>query len=281
MRLSFLRKIFLWSAAIFGGFYLLTIVYLMVNEENMIFFPNKTMTTTPADSGWQYRDINIDVGDGIQLSGWEINGSVPGDSLPVILFFHGNAGNISSNISALSVLRSIAPKIYAFDYQGYGNSGGKTNGQTFEKDCRAMLQYLLENEQIPISRILVYGHSLGSFGAASLADRFPELAGLVMEAAFTSVPDRAGEIYKILPIHMIMSVKMDNLQLMPRINIPVLFISSKEDRIIPLNHNQTLYEAANSPKLFLQLEKGRHDTALSLNRKLIAKKYLDFFSKPN
>lgn len=278
MRLSFIRKIFLWSVAIFGGFYLLTIVYLKANEENMIFFPNKTVTTTPADSGWQYRDINIDVGEGIQLTGWGIEGSR--DSLPVILFLHGNAGNISSNISAMSVLRSVSSKIYAFDYRGYGNSGGKTSGQTFNKDCKAMLQYLREIEQIPMSGILVYGHSLGSYGAASLADQHPDLAGLVMEAAFTSIPDRAAEIYKILPIHMIMSVKMDNLQLMPRIHIPVLFISSKEDKIIPLNHNQTLYEAANSPKLFLQLEKGRHDTALSLNRKLITKKYLSFFSNP-
>ena len=121
MPLKALRKVFLWTVIVLGGFYAFTIIYLMMNEESMIFFPSSSIVVTPADSGWQYREIEFSAENSITINGWKIEGKSIADSLPVILYLHGNGGNISYNMAALSVLRLLAKEVYAFDYRGYGN----------------------------------------------------------------------------------------------------------------------------------------------------------------
>ena len=98
-----------------------------------------------------------------------------------------------------------------------------------------------------------------------------------MEGAFTSIPDVAAEIYRILPVRSLMSVEMNSLDIIVARSEPVLFIHARNDRIIPVHHSETLYAAANGPKELLILEKGGHSDALFLNKTLVIEKYRELF----
>lgn len=276
MPLKALRKVFLWTVIVLGGFYAFTIIYLMMNEESMIFFPSSSIVVTPADSGWQYREIEFSAENSITINGWKIEGKSIADSLPVILYLHGNGGNISYNMAVLSVLRQLAKEVYAFDYRGYGKSTGNITAEGYTKDCRDMMNYLLREENISPSDLIIHGHSIGAYGAALLAAEY-EIKGLVMEGAFTSVPDIAAEIYRILPVKAVMSVEFNNLAIIKDLQLPILFIHAEHDHIIPVHHGETLYVAANEPKEILILGEGGHSDGLILNRQLVVSKYANFF----
>ena len=139
-----------------------------------------------------------------------------------------------------------------------------------------MMSYLLHEENISPSELIIHGHSLGAHGAALLAAEF-KIKGLVMEGAFTSVPDIAAEIYRILPIESVMSVEFNNLAIIKDLQIPILFIHAEHDHIIPVHHSETLYVAANEPREILILGEGGHADGLILNRQFIVSKYVEFF----
>ena len=83
-------KYFLVAVAGYGV--LIVTVYLM--QGRMLYLPDvlgRTMTMTPMDIGMDYQDVSIETADGVTLHGWFIVGR----SSQVLLFFHGNAGNIS------------------------------------------------------------------------------------------------------------------------------------------------------------------------------------------
>jgi pimeloyl-ACP methyl ester carboxylesterase len=109
---------------------LVAVVYLM--QGRMLYLatvPGRELTATPADIGLAYEDVAIETADGVRLHGWFI----PGGSSRVLLFFHGNAGNISHRLHSIRQFLGLGLSVLIIDYRGYGESGGKTT----EKGMRA------------------------------------------------------------------------------------------------------------------------------------------------
>ena len=81
------------------GYGLLVItVYLM--QGRMLYLanvPGRDLTATPADIRLEYEDVTIEAEDGVSLHGWFI----PGENSRTLLFFHGNAGNISHRLDSI------------------------------------------------------------------------------------------------------------------------------------------------------------------------------------
>jgi hypothetical protein len=117
----FLLRIVGW--ALFG--YLLIVVLAMFFEESLIFFP------TPYPGGdWKLGDASFEEAtfrsaDGTRLHGWYAPCEHP---RAVVLFCHGNAGNVTHRADALAVLNElVGASVLVFDYRGYGRSQGKRN----------------------------------------------------------------------------------------------------------------------------------------------------------
>jgi hypothetical protein len=179
-----------------------------------------------------------------------------------VLFCHGNAGNISHRLDSIRLLHSLGLQVLIFDYRGYGRSDGRPSEKGSYRDVDAAWQYLLEVRGLPQTQIIIFGRSLGAAVAADLASR-TRPAAVILESAFTSVPDMAAGIYPWLPVRLLSRYRYDNLDKVARLSAPLLLVHSRQDEIIPFVHGERLFERAHVPKQFLEIHGGHNDAFLT------------------
>jgi hypothetical protein len=179
-----------------------------------------------------------------------------------VLFCHGNAGNISHRLDSIRLLHSLGLQVLIFDYRGYGHSEGAASEKGSYRDADAAWRYLVDVRGLPADRIILFGRSLGAAVAADLASR-TRPAAVIMESAFTSVPDMAAGIYPWLPVRLLSRYRYDNLDKITRISAPLLLVHSRQDEIIPFAHGERLFERAREPKQFLEINGGHNDAFLT------------------
>ena len=108
-------------------------------DRQFIFFPERDIQLTPADAGLEYRDVSFSASDGVELHGW----FVPGESEATLLWFHGNAGNISHRVDNLAMLHDrLGVSVFIFDYRGYVRSEGEVSEKGIYLDAEAAIEYL-------------------------------------------------------------------------------------------------------------------------------------------
>jgi hypothetical protein len=112
---------------------------------------------------------------------------------------------------------------------------------------------------VPPERIVLYGHSLGADIATELALHV-QAAGVIVEGAFTSVPDIGAEIYPWVPVRLISSQRFENIGKIGQVAMPKLIMHASDDSIVPFAHGQRLFDAARAPKEWVEL-KGGHMNA--------------------
>jgi len=239
-------------------FYLLINLFLFLFQSRLVFFPRKEISTTPAILGIPYENIYFFAEDGIKLNGWYI----PSDSARgVILFCHGNAGNISHRLESIKLFSRLKMSVFIFDYRGFGRSEGKPGEKGTYIDAEAAWTFLIDSKNINPRSIVVFGESLGGAIAADLATKKP-IGGLIIESTFTSISDLGSEIYPFLPVRLLSRYKYDTLEKIKTIRCPKLLIHSRGDEMIPFNHGRKLFEAALEPKEFLEMT-GTHNEGFS------------------
>lgn len=237
-----------------GGYtLLLALVYL--GQDGLLYFPDKTLVASPADMGLAYEEVWLETQDGESLHAWH----VPADpARGSVLFLHGNAGNISHRLDSIHIFHGLGLEVLIPDYRGYGRSSGRPSEQGTYLDALAAWRWLSENRGIPPGRILLFGRSLGAAVAVDLATRVPA-AGLMIESAFTSVPDLATELYPILPVRQLSRYRYDNMAKISGLGMPLLLAHSPQDEIVPYHHGRRLFSAATASKQFLQMRGGHND----------------------
>jgi hypothetical protein len=242
------------------------ILWLRWSEPRMLYYPVRELDSTPDKLGLKYEDVTLTTSDGIHLNGWFLPAPEPPNtnhpSRITVLFFHGNAGNISHRFEKLEILRDLGVDVFIIDYRGYGRSEGKPTEDGTYRDARAAYEYLTQTRHGGPKTLVVYGESLGSAVAADLASKV-EVGGLVLEEAFTSVADVGQKMFPFLPVRWIVRNKYDTLSKMPRIHTPLLILHSRDDEFFDIRHAQRLLAAANEPKQLVELRGGHNDAFLT------------------
>ena len=235
---------------------LVALVYFM--QGRMLYLPNvpgRALAMTPIDVGMDYQDVSIETVDGVTLHGWFIAGRTS----QVLLFFHGNAGNISHRLDSIRQFNGLGLSVLIIDYRGFGQSGGRTTERGIYRDAEAAWRYLTEDRGIAASNIVVFGRSLGASAASRLAAQHQPLA-LIVESSFTSVPDIAQELYPWLPARWLSRFKHATREHVRDVRCPVLVAHSRDDEIIPFRHAEAIFASANEPRTLLTL-RGTHNDA--------------------
>ncbi len=236
---------------------LLGLLYTM--QSRLVHLPSvagRELAATPGDLCLRWEDVRLTTSDGIELHGWYL--PAPGEARYTVLFFHGNAGNISHRLYTLDAFHQLGVATLIIDYRGYGQSEGSPPESGLYRDAEAAWKYLAEERGVEPERVISFGRSLGAPVAARLAAERP-VGGLVLESAFTSVPDLGAELYPIFPVRMLARMQYPTREFVTRVDAPVLVIHSPDDETIPFRHGKALYEAASAPKRFLRIE-GDHNT---------------------
>jgi len=221
---------------------------LYLAQDWLIFPASPDVFRDPSSEGWPYENVELTVA-GETTEAWYL----PMDNAPAtVLFSHGNAGNLANRIEAIRCFRELGLSVLAYDYGGYGNSTGKTSEARCYADARAAWQWLTEEAGVAPANIVIAGRSLGSAIAARLATEV-NAAAVILESTFTSLPDMAWRQYPFYPMRWLVRHRFDTLALMSEIKEPVLIVHSPDDDIVPYDMGQTLFDAANPPKSFLEI----------------------------
>ncbi len=173
-----------------------------------------------------------------------------------VLYSHGNAEDLGSVYSALAVFRQAGYSVLAYDYEGYGRSGGSPSEAACERDIEAAYAWLVNHRRLDPADVVVYGHSLGSGPSLYLATRRP-VGGLVLEGAFTSA-FRVVTRWAVLPFD-----RFPNLSRVGRVRCPVLVVHGTRDSVIGFHHGEALFAAAREPRRFLPVEGAGHNDLLT------------------
>jgi fermentation-respiration switch protein FrsA (DUF1100 family) len=261
------RRLTVWSIALALLLYGAILVWFRANEHRLIFFPEVGPVGLPDPAfGLDARRIAIPTPDRLQLVGWSAAPPPDDPSGRWVLILHGNAGNIATpgRIEHNRQLHHLGLGLVAFDYRGYGESEGSPSESGLYVDARAAYDFLRDSLGVPASRVVIYGHSLGSAVAIELASTVVA-AGLIVEGGFTSVPDLGAEIYPWLPVRALARSRFDALDRIGHVRMPILCIHGRDDATIPLAQGRQLFARAPDPKEFLEVA-GGHDDAYLVGR---------------
>ena len=227
-------------------------------EYSQVYQPSRVHRASGADLGRRWEDVYFAAEDGPRLNGWYFPaGAASARSRRVILFCHGNKGNLGHYLHFFAAILESGVNLMAFDYRGYGRSSGFPSEKGTYRDAAAAFNWLRSRGFAP-NDVIVYGESLGGGIASELALQEPS-AGLVLQAAFTSVPDLGEELFPWLPVRWLSTIQYATRTKLPRLRIPVMITHSRDDRLIGFHHAQGNFAAANEPKLLWELKGAHHD----------------------
>lgn len=222
-------------------------------QDNLLFPATREIDRDPSFYDWAFENLMLPVGNEQSHAWW-----VPLDNhRGVALFSHGNAGNIAGRLESIGLLRSLGFSVLAYDYGGYGRSTGRPSEARLYADIRAAWKHLIEDRSFGPEEIILFGRSLGAAPSIDLATEV-EPAAVIVESAFISVPEVAGEVFWWLPTRWLVRHKLDNGARIGRVKSPILVIHSPDDTLIRYRHGQTLFELAPEPKTFLEI-RGDHN----------------------
>jgi len=226
---------------------------MRVIEPRFLFFPSAGLEINPAFLGLKFLDVVVTSGP-YRLHGWFF----PTDpSRRFVIFYHGNAGNIADRLDFVKFLEPLGLNIILIDYRGYGRSEGYPTIEGVEQDGVATLEWLHIKREVPLDRIVLWGRSLGVAAALKAAERYPDVAGVVMESGFVSLRRIATDVYPYLPVALI-SDALDNGRIAARLPTPKLIIHGLKDTVIPFSHAEELYARAAGPKRIVPVKHAGH-----------------------
>jgi len=262
------RRALIALVVIASGAYAAAVVRLMTQETELIFRTAAARADTQPP--FPYERVELPRTDGARQFAWRIEGKaiegkpVEGQSIEPtwVLFLHGNASTVASrmNVKHYGRLRELGLNVLAPEYRGYNGLEGVPSEAGVAADARAAYDYLRDRVGIPAERVVVFGWSLGAAVAVGLASTV-EARGVVLEGAPASIVDIGQQRYPMFPVRWIIRNPFNAIEKVAGIRAPLLFLHSPEDTIVPFKEGRRLFDAAPSPKTFVEVRGGHIESS--------------------
>jgi fermentation-respiration switch protein FrsA (DUF1100 family) len=226
-------------------------------------------------SGLPLEDVAFSSADGTKLFGWYVEST---RASAVLLWCHGNAGNIIHRLENLRELYRIGLSVFLFDYRGYGRSQGRPSEEGLHEDATAAYDYVTRQRRITPDRMVLFGRSLGAAVAGELAAHKPA-SSLILESCFPSIEAVAKYYYHGLPVHWLLGASFRLIDRLPHLSLPKLFVHGDRDSIIPLSLGEQAFHAAKAPKEFYLVKGADHNDLPFVGGRPYYAKLRDFISR--
>lgn len=247
--MSGVAKILLYAAIAYVA--IVGIAYFA--QRKFTYFPNGTRVA-PATTGLEgVREVELPTPDGEHIIAWYA-AAPPG--APTILYFHGNGGGLANRAGRFGRYQNAGFGIFMMSYRGYSGSTGTPSEAHNIADAHLAYDHLVKQGLKP-SDIFLYGESLGSGVAVQLAASVP-VAGVILDAPYTSIVEVGAKAYPILPLRWIMVDRYESDKHIAGINAPLLILHGARDQVIPLEMGQRMHALAREPKRIVVFPEGRH-----------------------
>jgi fermentation-respiration switch protein FrsA (DUF1100 family) len=246
--LSFL----LVALALYG--ILLAVLYIW---QRTLLYPASSFRTTAAQAGLRgFQDVTLATEDGERIVGWY---KEPEPGRAVVLYFHGNGGGLWDRRLRARLLTEDGRGLLIISYRGYSGSTGTPTEAGLRQDARAAYDWLAQ--RVSPERIVLYGESLGTGVAIRLAAERP-VAGIILDAPYTSMADIAKIAYWFVPVAWLMHDQFRSIDIIGQVRAPLLMLHGERDGVIPIALGEGLFAAALEPKRFLRLPGVDHVSVL-------------------
>jgi len=265
-----MKYIFIVLSSIFFA-YVVILLFTYLYQRNLLYHPSEN--NYQGDSiNFNYQEVLIKVDEKIKLKSWVIKKDLK--NFKTILYFHGNAGDLTNRVHKLNELNKLDLNILIISWRGFSGNPGKPTEKNLYNDARKSVQWL-NDHGVENRNIFLYGESLGT-GVATELGQDNSFAGIILESPFTSIADAAKIYYPYLPIDLLIKDRYDSLQKIKNINTPVLIMHGKKDDVVPFKMGVELFEKANKPKFSYFSENDDH--MMEFNDQLMnsLKKFLGF-----
>ncbi len=232
----------------YGG--LLALMYVF--QRALMYFPDQKRTPPAAAGFLQAEEAALTTSDGETLVAWHVP---PRNGRVVVLYFQGNAGALDLRVGRFQWLVADGTGLLALGYRGYGGSSGRPSEQGLISD--AVAAYDFAAARYDPARIVFWGESLGTAVAIALAADH-EVAGLILDAPFTSAADVGAAAYPFWPVRTLIKDAFRSDLRIAQVTAPVLVLHGERDRVVPIRFGERLYALANAPKRMVRFPAGTH-----------------------
>jgi fermentation-respiration switch protein FrsA (DUF1100 family) len=247
-----------------AGVYIGLCVLLYARQTKYVFYPSRKVIDNPGDLNLHFDDVLLETQDGETISCWYIPSGGYEGSGKVVLFSHGNAGNIGDRLGTIEVFHKMGYDVMVYDYRGYGASTGSPTEEGTYLDALAVWNYVKGDKGIPPEKIVIFGRSLGGGISAWLAEQ-ARPGALIIESSFLSAADMAKKMFPYLPVKLLCRYKYSTVDRIKNIDCPVVIAHSPDDEMIPFKHGQKLYKLAGQPKMFVEMSGGHNAGGLDID----------------
>ena len=227
-------------------------------QRNLMYHPSRQMTLPTESGAPEWQAISVATNDGLMLTSWYLG---PSESGSVLVYFHGNAGNISGRSSKVQPYIDAGFGVLLVGYRGYGANPGKPTETGLYVDAEAAIGFLADRNIGP-DRWVLYGESLGTGiaveMAALLAKKATPVGAVVLEAPFTSMGDAAAGHYPYVPARLLVRDRYDSISKINEIGTRLLIFHGDSDRVVPMALGKKLFVAADEPKSFRHFANAGH-----------------------
>jgi len=254
--------------------YLIIVAYMYLNQRKLLYLPSEN-NYLDDQIDFNFREVFIDVEKNLKLKAWLIENDFKNKK--TLVFFHGNAGNLSNRTYKLNQLSKLDLNIIILAWRSFSGNEGEPSEQNLYNDAKKTIDWL-NSRGVKNKNIILYGESLGT-GIAVELGQTNQFGGIILESPFTSMTNAAKNIYPWLPVKYLLKDKYDSEKKIKNLQIPILIMHGKKDNIVPFKMGKKLYDLANNPKFFYFTENDDH--MMTFDEKLVntIKNFLIFDSQ--
>lgn len=188
------------------------------------------------------------------------------DKKPILIYFHGNAGNIYHRFNDAQMLYKMGLNVLLVSYRGYAKSSGKPSEKGIYKDGEAALKFVRDRLNYKLEDIFIYGRSLGTTVAVHLAQHQP-LKGVILITPLTS----GKEMTKAMGLgafKFIAGNSYNSYEKITNLNSSLLIIAGDKDEITPYYMAKKLYDKFQGTKNLITIKNGMHNNLANIDSTL-------------
>ena len=252
--------------------YILIVTYMYLNQRKLMYLPSEN-NYLDDEVNFNYKEIFIEVENNIKLKSWLIEKDLA--TKKTLIFFHGNAGNLSNRVYKLNKLSELNINILIIAWRGFSGNPGEPSEYNLYNDAQKAINWL-RLKGATHKNIILYGESLGTGVAIELGQQ-NIYDSIILESPYTSMTNAAKRFYPWLPVRFLIKDKFDSESKIKNIKIPLLIMHGERDSIVPFKMGKKLFEKANYPKKSYFTKNDDH--MMTFDEKLLAK--IDEFIKDN
>lgn len=256
---------------------------------SLFYYPTRKTYHDPSKAGLVNEDVEFVSESGDKIHAWWF-GATGKESKGTVVFFHGNAENLTSHFANLMWLPAEGYNYFIFDYPGYGRSSGHPTPMGALNSGIAAIRWVVKNkDQRPL---IVYGHSLGGNIALrsvlDLKDSVPFRA-VIIDSSFPSyrkiAARKLSSFWLTWPFQPLVYAFLSDRYAPDRIDAlsptPLLVIHGQKDIQVEPEFGEMIFKAAKEPKQIWRIPDGSHGSTFWRHERVYRKKLLRYLEDPS